>query len=154
MAIQIVDTARFFKKGTKPVALENLFTYRRPQEVKELLAAHPYLASLLMEAYGKINECFGSQTEIVLELVSDPEADDDRELFAFIQTNLSPEAALERLDRLDQEWWLDASAAAQCQLCIDDRRQADYDDVVRNSFALTRKALTRATQVIAALSKL
>jgi len=35
-----------------------------------------------------------------------------------------------------------------------DRRQADYDDDVRNLHTLTHKALTRATQVLSALGKL
>ena len=118
MTIQIVDTASVFQKAPKPEALEKLYTYRRPMEVKGYIKAYPFLVPLLVEAYDKIGEYFGSNPAVVLEVVTDPEADDDRELFAFIQTNCAPEEALDRLNRLDQEWWLDASDRSEGKLCI------------------------------------
>jgi len=119
MTIQIVDTASVFQKAPKPEALEKLYTYRRPMEVKGYIKAHSFLVPLLVEAYDKIGEYFGSNPAVVLEVVTDPEADDYRELFAFIQISLSPEEALSRLDQLDKEWWLDASDKAQNHFCID-----------------------------------
>jgi hypothetical protein len=118
MAIQIVDTARVIKKDPKPDTLEQLYTYRRPMEVTGFLEAHPFLVPLLVEAHGKIDEYFGPQSDVVLEVVTDPEADDDRELFAFIQTHFPPEETLQKLDRLDQEWWLAASHRSKNKLCI------------------------------------
>lgn len=98
-------------------SLEQLYTFRRPEEVIEFLQAHPSLVPLLEEAHGKIAEFFGS-FEIVLEVVTDPEAIDDHELFAFIRTTLPPDEALSKLNRLDQEWWLDAADRAEGKLCI------------------------------------
>ena len=119
MTIQIVDTASVFKKKEPtPEALEKLYTYRRPNEVKGYIKAYPFLVPLLVEAHDKIREYFEPQSEVVLEVVTDPEADDERELFAFIQTNCTPEEALDRLNRLDQEWWLDASLRSEEKLCI------------------------------------
>jgi len=83
MTIQIVDTASVFQKAPKPEALEKLYTYRRPMEVKGFIKAYPFLVPLLVEAHDKIGEYFGPQSEVVLEVVTDPEADDERELFAF-----------------------------------------------------------------------
>ncbi len=85
----------------------------------EFLDAHPFLVPLLMEAHGKIEKHFGPFPDVVLEVVTDPEAENDRELFALVQTDLSPDEALHRLDRLDQEWWLEASLQARCLLNID-----------------------------------
>jgi hypothetical protein len=67
MAIQIVDTARVPTKEPKTDVLEKLYTFRRPMEVSEFLAAHPFLFPLLVEAHEKIGEYFGPQTDVVLE---------------------------------------------------------------------------------------
>jgi hypothetical protein len=73
---------------------------------------------LLLEAYGKVETYFGSDPSVVLEVVTDPDAIDDRQLVAFIQTGRGPEDALTRLDRLDTEWWLEASHKSENKLCI------------------------------------
>ncbi len=86
--------------------------------MKKFLAAHPFLEPLLVETYDKIGNYFGPQPEVVLEVVADPEADDDRELFTFIRTSLPPQEALEKLDQLDENWWLDAGDQADGKLCI------------------------------------
>ncbi len=118
MTIQIVDTASVFQKAPTPEALEKLYSYRRPDEVKKYIKAYPFLVPLLVEAYDKIGEYFGSNPAVILEVVTDPEADDYRELFAFIQTNFAPEEVLDRINRLDQEWGLDASHRSDGKLCI------------------------------------
>ncbi|HXF05947.1 MAG TPA: hypothetical protein VNM72_11105 [Blastocatellia bacterium] len=100
-------------------SLSQLYTFRRSEEVAEFLQEHPFLVPLLREAHGKIAEYFGPSPDVVLEVVTDPEAENDRELFAFIRISLPPDEALSKLDRLDQEWWLDASDRAENQLCID-----------------------------------
>lgn len=99
--------------------VEQLYIFRRRNEVISFLWAHLFLVPLLLEAHGKIAECFGPAPEVVLEVVTDPEVENDRELFALVRTNLSPSEALYRLDRLDQEWWLEASLQARCLLNID-----------------------------------
>jgi hypothetical protein len=118
MALQIIDTTEVSTKEPPLQTIEKLYAFHRPLEVKEFLAAHPFLEPLLVEAYDKIGDYFGPQPDVVLEVVTDPEAIDDRELFVFIRTNLPPEEALDRLDRLDQEWWLDAADQADGKLCI------------------------------------
>jgi len=119
MTQRIVDMAKV--PAIEPVLqpFEQLYTFRRPSEVLEFLNAHPFLVPPLMEAHGKIAQYFGPFPDVVLEVVTDPEAENDRELFALVQTDLSPDEALHRLDRLDQEWWLEASLQARCLLNID-----------------------------------
>ena len=118
MAIQIVDTASVFQKAPKPEALEKLYTHRRPMEVKGFIKAYPFLVPLLVEAYDKIGEYFGSNPEIVLEVVTDPEGFDDRQLVAFIQGLANPDEALAKLGAFDKGWWLEASHKSRGKLCI------------------------------------
>jgi hypothetical protein len=119
MAIHIVDTARVPVKKPKPEALEKLYNFRRPVEVKGFLAAPPFLVPLLGEAHDKIGEYFGPHPKVVLEVVTDPEADDDRRLFVFNQTSPPPDETLDRLDRLDDDWWLDAGDRGEGKFCLD-----------------------------------
>ena len=100
-------------------SLEQLYSFRRQAEVLQFLEAHPFLVPLLVEAHSKIGDYFGSNPEVALEVVTDPEAIDDHELFAFIRTSLPADEAHDRLDRLGEEWWLDAMERAQGKLCID-----------------------------------
>jgi hypothetical protein len=106
--------------ATEPAlqSLGQLYTFRRPEEVSGFLRAHPFLIPLLLEAHSKIVQCFGPSPEVVLEVVTDPEAMDDRELFAFIRSSLPPDEALGKLDKLDKEWWLDEADRAEGNLCI------------------------------------
>lgn len=99
--------------------VKQFYAFRRSQEVSRFLQAHPFLVPLLLEAYGEIDQYFGPSPDVVLEVITDPESENDRELFALVQTELSPDDALHRLDRFDQEWWLDASPQACCLLNID-----------------------------------
>ncbi len=99
--------------------VERLYTFRRPVEVLRFLERHPFLVPLLVEAYSKFGNYFGPYPRAFLEVVTDPEAPDDRELFALICTSLTPDEMLDRLDRFDRDWWLDASHTAQGKLCVD-----------------------------------
>jgi len=84
----------------------------------DFLSHHPCLVALLQEARGQIETCFDSYRQMILEVVTDPEAVDDRELVLFIQTDLPPAEALDSLHRLDKHWWLEASRASRGNLCI------------------------------------
>jgi len=99
--------------------LEGLYIFRQPAEVRRFIEERQFLISLLEEAYTKIEKYFGPYPQVFLEVISDPEATDDRQLFAFIGTHLSPDKALDTLERFDEEWWLDVLDQAQGKLCID-----------------------------------
>lgn len=98
--------------------VEQLYTFRRPEEVSWFLQAHPFLIPLLFEAYAQIANHFGSYPLVFLEVITDPEAIDDRQLAAFIRTDLDPTEALASLDRFDRSWWLEASHRSRGKLCI------------------------------------
>ena len=97
--------------------LNRIYTVRKPPEVSDFLSDNVYLVPLLVEAYGKIREYFPS-AKLILEVVADPEANKEKELVIFIRTNLPPDEALDRLELLDRNWWLDASLDSGEKLCI------------------------------------
>jgi hypothetical protein len=100
-------------------SLEQLYIFRRPEEVTEFLQTHPFLVPLLEEAYGQVARHFGSSPEIVLEVVPDPEAHGSVEMFGYILTSLMPGEAGERLERFDREWFLSQVQRTKCLLNFD-----------------------------------
>lgn len=98
--------------------VEQLYIFRRRAEVIAFLQSYQFLITLLIEAYYWIEVCFGPYPQVFLEVVTDPEAIDDRQLVVFIRTDLDPVEALAKLDRLDKSWWLKASHGSRGKLCI------------------------------------
>lgn len=99
--------------------LAGLYEFRGYTDVSAFLRANPFLTTLLLEACWKVKECFGRGVPVALEVFTDPEQGNGKELFALILTDLNPEEALRGLSRLDDEWWLEASPRARCLLNID-----------------------------------
>lgn len=97
--------------------LEQLYNFRKPAEVSRFLEVNPFLIPLLREAYTHIRKYFPS-SKLILEAVADPEAIDEEQLVVFIAANHDPDEASEALNRLDEDWWLDAMERAQDKLCI------------------------------------
>ncbi len=94
------------------------YAVRDRETVERFLARHRFLVPVLGEARHSIAAIFGPETPVRLELVTDPE-EGDSALFARIETTLPVPAALDRLNRLSDDWWLDALPAAQGFLHID-----------------------------------
>lgn len=88
-------------------ALNPLYEFRG-DSVRDFLAGNPYLVGLLFETHGVIGEHFGPKTKTALEVVADPEALGDRQLFVLIRTQLPRTEARARLAELDRTWWFDA----------------------------------------------
>lgn len=99
--------------------LRERYEFRNGAAVRGYLRENPSLCGLLKEARDKIAEHFGDEVLVVLDLVKGFEADDDERLFVFVQTELSPDEALDHLDELYEEWWLGALATAQPKFSID-----------------------------------
>lgn len=97
--------------------LERLYVFRNRAEVIWFLEKYPFLVSLLLEAYDKIGKYF-PHSPLFLEVFTDSEAVNESQLVIFIATNLTPDKAVERLDQLDEDWWLDALEQSQGKLCI------------------------------------
>ena len=99
--------------------LEDFYEFRDHAAISSFLRANHFLIDLLFEAHDKIQEVFGRNTQVALELFADPEAEAAEELFVLIITALSPGDAASGLGSLDEEWWLEASSKAHCLLNLD-----------------------------------
>jgi hypothetical protein len=97
--------------------LDGVYSYRDRGEVLRFLEKYSFLVPLLLQAPGKISDHF-PDPRLTLEVMADPEAVKDRQLLLSIATELSADDAAQRLDRLDESWWLDAVGRAQGKLCI------------------------------------
>jgi hypothetical protein len=74
--------------------------------VEQFLDKHKDIANLVLEAYTKIRDFFTSET-LLLELISDTSIEGGEELFVYIQTYLSVEEAVEKINNFDEQWFLD-----------------------------------------------
>jgi hypothetical protein len=77
-----------------------------PASAIDFLQEHQELVALLNESYKEIRKYFPSE-DLKLELVSDREIAEDRQLFVYINTSLSVTDALKKLDEFDKKWWLE-----------------------------------------------
>jgi hypothetical protein len=74
--------------------------------VRHFVRCHPEVIETLIEARPRLEEHFGPQVKVSLELVSDPEADATEQLFAYIVTSLPVDEGINRLDAFDEDWFL------------------------------------------------
>ena len=87
--------------------IEEMYSLRNVAAVRGFLRAYPQLVEVLLEAHIYLQKYFGPDPQVTLAVVSDPEVEGMDELFAYILTPLPVDEALARLDRLDEEWFLD-----------------------------------------------
>jgi hypothetical protein len=98
-------------------ALNQLYEFKDGL-VRDFLVENPFLGSLLFEAREVIRKYFGPEVAAALEVVADPEALGDRQLFVLIRTDLSRKEARALLAELDRGWWLDALPASKGKMEI------------------------------------
>jgi len=87
--------------------LEDIYSPQKSADVRNFLYAHPKLVEVLLEAGVYLEQYFGPDPHVTLQVVRDPGVEGMAELFAYILTSLPVDEALARLDRLDEEWFLD-----------------------------------------------
>ncbi len=104
-------------------ALRSLYALADAPAVASFLSRHPELSALLIEAHQRIGRHFPGH-HLSLSAVADPEQDTEPRLRIGITTRLDGETALERLGRLDEEWWLDTLPRAGRFLFIN----LDFED--------------------------
>ncbi len=112
----LAETSITFQPQRLFRALENLYIFDNPKEIKNFLLTNDYLIEILFEAPCYIYRIFG-QVPIHLELHHDPEEGWD-ELFVVIKSTYSPEEAISLENRLAEEWFLDKMKATQGRLNI------------------------------------
>lgn len=127
-SLSTLDLSRFdWRTGSFSTVLEQerwieslagLYSFDDGVSVGRFLRENPFLLTLLMETRKKIQEYFGLEVEATLEVFTDPEAEDSRELFVLIHTGLSSDEEANLLESFYDEWWLDALPAAQGKLVV------------------------------------
>jgi hypothetical protein len=98
-------------------SIESLYSLTGKAAVTRILDEYSFLILLLLETHEKIAVYF-LNSEISLEVITDPEAGDDYQLLASVSTSLGAEDAYRRLKEFDRAWWLDAMVQSQGLLCI------------------------------------
>src|SRR3989442_6843570 len=96
------------------------FGFKNSGNVIQFLERNLFLVDVLIEARKKVDQHFGSDTLTSLEVFTDPEEDQsDPMLFVLILTPFHSDDASGRLERLDQEWWLNQPYEAKRAMNID-----------------------------------
>jgi hypothetical protein len=97
--------------------LEKLYYLTGRYQVLGFIEKNSFLVPLLLEAPGKIKKFFPN-SPLFLKLVADPEEINQVELVIFIGTNHNSDEAFNKLDQLEEDWWLDTLIQARCKLSI------------------------------------
>jgi len=98
--------------------LQQYFEFRRPEEVSEFLLVNPFLLELLPEAQAHIKRNF-PESKLFLELFPPVEDGEEPHLVIYITTALGYKEASIKLDRLDEDWWIETFGQTQGKLNID-----------------------------------
>jgi hypothetical protein len=87
--------------------LETIYNFRNPDEIKKFLGEHKLIIPILLNARLIVEEFFGNNVPLTLEMVIDPEALSNKQLFCYINTeSMSLDEAFERLNAFDESWFL------------------------------------------------
>jgi hypothetical protein len=88
-------------------SLEAKYKFRNSVEIKGFLMEHKQTLSVLWNARSVVEEFFGNNVSITLEVVHDPEAENAKQLFGYINAApLSPDETFERFTAFDETWFL------------------------------------------------
>ena len=106
---------------TQTQDIEQHYTLIDRDGVLDFLGAHSYLMPMLVDAHERVTAEFPG-SRLFLRVATDPDnmgPDNTDGLVASIATNLEPLEAIGRLDRIDDDWWLEAMPSTQGKLILD-----------------------------------
>lgn len=86
-------------------AFESEYLFAQPDAVRAFLLEHPTITPMLAEAKTHLDPIFGSDTHVVLDVMRDPNETSREVLYAFIQTHIDADRAIESLDEFNDTWW-------------------------------------------------
>ena len=97
--------------------LETQYRINDRDRIESFLRENVFLLDLLGQIYTKTEKyiCF---SKIFLEVVADPESENDKQLVVSVLPDMDPVEADKRLDQFDDEWWLDQIDQTKGKLCI------------------------------------
>lgn len=97
--------------------LDIIYSFRNSSEVLQFLENNVFLIPLLYEINSRIKEYFPLSKNI-LEVINDPDTEDNTYLVIFINTGITAREAFNRLKLFDESWWLRASTKSNKKLFI------------------------------------
>lgn len=97
--------------------LDIIYSFRNRSEILQFLENNVFLIPLLYEINSRIKEHFPLAKNI-LEIINDPDTEDNTYLVIFIHTDIAAREAFNRLKLFDESWWLKASIKANKKLFI------------------------------------
>lgn len=92
---------------TEDELLFRRISYRNPEMVEAYLTRYPEISDFLEAAWPVLLRCFGGPVDIVLEVITHPDEAAYRDLVGWIQSTEDVRTALEKLERFEDEWFLD-----------------------------------------------
>ena len=104
-------------EGVDVRRLQELYTFVNGEEIVGFLRASPFLAPLLVDAEQAARRHF-PEAGLRLDIATDPEIAGATHLVLSITQAGSVDRALDRLRRLDDDWWLDQMHRARGKLVI------------------------------------
>lgn len=119
------DTETWFETGSSTVRvsvtftefIERIYSVRNRESVFWFLDCHPKIVPVLIEMYVQV-QCRFPDSELFLELVSDPEDLLDHQIVVQVSTDKGAAEALEALSRFDEEYWLDVVGEIGEFVCV------------------------------------
>lgn len=101
----------------KILLLDIIYSFRNRSEILQFVENNVFLIPLLYEINSRIKEYFPLAKNI-LEVINDPDTEDNIYLVIFIHTDLTAREAFNRLKLFDESWWLKVSIRANKKLFI------------------------------------
>jgi hypothetical protein len=103
---------------TEIESLEKFYSFRERTKVLQFIEKHPFLISPLLSIPDNVrNYIYDSQ--LSLEVLADPEINDYLQLFILISTQLDSNEAIDKLDKFEDDWWLQIPYEVRKLVAID-----------------------------------
>jgi len=99
-------------------SLEKFYTFRGKTKILQFLAKYPFLISTLLSVPDNIRT-YISDSQLSLEVLTDPEINDYLQLFIQISTQLDLDEAIDKLDKFEDDWWLQIPYEVRKLIAID-----------------------------------
>lgn len=106
---------------TQTQDIEQQYTLIDRDRVLDFLSIHSYLMLVLVGAHERVTAEFPG-SRLFLRVATDPDSmgpNNTDGLVASIATDLEPLEAIGRLDRIDDDWWLEALPSTRGKLILD-----------------------------------
>ncbi|OAK18923.1 hypothetical protein A6283_12925 [Bacillus wiedmannii] len=99
--------------------INDMFVINNYKEVTDFLYTHDYLLALILKSRIVIHTHFVEKPKLELRLEETDESPNAKKLYVIIHSNLDLESAYHLLQKVDAEWWIDASTASKSKMNID-----------------------------------